>query len=106
MLLSVKKKPLDPLSMKLSGRACPLYSVERLPSEASVNTAALPSPLLLCVPIPNTSEPLTDAAPVAPFEFRTMITPLLSVAKNEAGLETCAVTSTAVFWQELLEVQA
>src|SRR5207244_4410468 len=60
---SRKKKPFDPESMKLDPSDWPLKTVVKLPAASVVNTFADPRPLLDCVPIPNVSDPVSDAVP-------------------------------------------
>ena len=59
------------------------------------SVVALPRALLLSVPMPNTSEPLSGAgAPLAPTAGNSMMTPLLSVAKRRAGFGNCSCAVT------------
>jgi hypothetical protein len=63
-LPSGKNKPLEPLSIKLEVRLCPvlLRFVVKLSLESTVNTVALPRILLVWVPIPKSRDPLAVAA--------------------------------------------
>src|SRR6516225_11828991 len=59
------------------------------------NVVALPRALLLCVPMPNTSEPFSGAGrPLATTAGSSMITPLLSAAKSVTGFCNCCAEVT------------
>src|SRR5579863_190464 len=88
MLLSGKKYPLEPLSMKLPESDVLLKSVVKLSFESKVNTVALPRALFDSVPIPKIMEPFSVASElVTVWKFR--ITPLLSVVNRVTGFVTC-----------------
>src|SRR5450631_456671 len=81
-----KKKPFDPLSMKLVYFVPPVGKfVVAIPAVSSGITFALPRPLLARVPIPKTNNPDTEAAPLAGMLGSWMKEPLLSVAKPAIG---------------------
>src|SRR5690348_889958 len=99
---SRKKKPFEPLSMKLDPWPLPdplksLYNVPmnwaaKLPVLGSTgNTAALPKPLLDCVPMPNVRVPVALVCPVSGTAGKLIMTPLLSVVNIHTGFCSCAV---------------
>src|SRR5262252_4461690 len=96
---SGKKKPFDPLSMKLAFSDCWLKFVVKLSKSSIVNTVAVLGTVLFdWVPIPKISEPEAVAA-LAPSDCIWTITPLLSVGKSTTGLTTCCASATCATWQ-------
>ena len=59
---------------------------------SSGSTVAVPSALLVRVPMPNTSDPDTVVVPALPTAGRSMITPLLSVPNRITGFGSCCMT--------------
>src|SRR6266700_2623804 len=81
---SRKKKPFEPLSIKLLEYATPWNVVMKFPELSAACAWALFSALLDCVPIPKIMEPVTDSAPVAAICGRTIAKPLLSCGNEHA----------------------
>ena len=86
---SRKNNPLEPLSIKLFDNDWLLKTVVMFPMESTIRTEAPPNPLLDCVPMPKTSDPLVFTAPELEIAGNSRITPLLSVAKADTGWTTC-----------------
>src|SRR5579859_4870285 len=101
---SRKKKPLEPLSMKLlSLKVVPWNWTENSPFPESIgSTVAEPSPLFDCVPMPNIKEPVTVACPESETVGNCRITPLLSDGNIQTGFCNCAVKLSTVEVHTLL----
>ena len=71
--------------------------VVRLPERSGLKTSALPSPLLLCVPMPKIRDPFAeDVLPETEGSCKRV--PLLSMEKDATGFCTCFAPGWAIIW--------